>query len=492
MKSLFAKHFIANAVIIVLSFVVLGCSFLYQVNRFAVAEKHSVLQTTLEQAIDSTVSYIELRKDMEGVMDSNAVTRLFNMYTTGMSQMAEDSDSTMFVCQEDGALLLIANKNGCYNQETGVIPNSIVTGFEEDGTYYGVSTMGGYLGSSSFVVGAKAQVKDQGTLLIFATLPATATLDLFSRLSRYFVMMTVLVLILTLIVTLIVVRQTVKPMRQIALASRSFAKGDYSARVPIPKYKYGGELYELAAAFNNMADAFENAEMTRRGLVANVAHDLRTPMTTIAGFVDGILDGTIKPDKQEYYLKIVSDEVKRLSRMASSILEMSRFESGEKALNLALYDITETLRLIIISFEQKISQKNIELEIDIPDRINIVADHDAMFQAIYNLMDNALKFVPDNGKIIIYMSEHNSELQFNIINTGSEISKEDIKYIFDRFYKGDRSRTGSASGSGLGLYIVKTVINRHGGDVFAKSENNSTEFCFRIPIKAEVTQENRQ
>jgi signal transduction histidine kinase len=303
--------------------------------------------------------------------------------------------------------------------------------------------------------------------------------------------MTLLVLVLTLIVTIIVVERTVKPMRQIALASKSFAKGNYSVRVPLPKYKYGGELYELAAAFNNMADAFENVEMTRRGLVANVAHDLRTPMTTIAGFVDGILDGTIKPDKQEYYLRIVSDEVKRLSRMASSILEMSRLESGERALNLSMYDITETVRRIIISFEQKISQKNIELELDIPDRINVVADHDAMFQVIYNLVDNALKFVEEGGRIIIYMSERNSELQFNIINTGGEIAKEDIRYIFDRFYKGDRSRTGSASGSGLGLYIVKTVVNRHGGDVFARSENNTTEFCFKIPTKADNTQESK-
>jgi signal transduction histidine kinase len=223
--------------------------------------------------------------------------------------------------------------------------------------------------------------------------------------------------------------------------------------------------------------------------VANVAHDLRTPMTTIAGFVDGILDGTIKSDKQEYYLRIVSDEVKRLSRMASSILEMSRLESGERALNLSMYDITETVRRIIISFEQKISQKNIELELDIPDRINVVADHDAMFQVIYNLVDNALKFVEEGGRIIIYMSERNSELQFNIINTGGEIAKDDIRYIFDRFYKGDRSRNGSASGSGLGLYIVKTVVNRHGGDVFARSENNTTEFCFKIPTKADNTQE---
>ena len=178
--------------------------------------------------------------------------------------------------------------------------------------------------------------------------------------------------------------------------------------------------------------------------------------------------------------------------MASSILEMSRLESGEKGLNLSMHDITETVRRIIISFEQKLSEKNIDLELDIPDRINITADHDAMFQAIYNLVDNALKFVDTNGKIIIYMSEKNSSLQFNIINSGGEIAKEDIKFIFDRFYKGDASRTRTGGGSGLGLYIVKTIINRHGGDVFVKSENNTTEFCFKIPLKADNTQENKQ
>jgi len=482
-KSLFTKHFLANAAIIVISFIVLGCTFLYQVNRFAVAEKQDALDNTLSKAVESTISYLELRMEMEGIINQDAASRLYGLYTTNIVQLCSESESTIFVCKNDGGLLLIANDGGCYNQASGVLPKSVVGGFKEGVSFSGVSDMGGYLGSSEFVVGRKITTPYDDELLVFVSLPALETISLFSRLSRYFIMITVAVLIATLIANIIVVRRTVKPIRQIALAAKSFARGNYSVRVPLPEYKYGTELYELASSFNNMADAFENVETTRRGLVANVAHDLRTPMTTISGFVDGILDGTVKPEKQDYYLKIVSDEVKRLSRMASSILEMSRLESGERSLNISYYDITETVRRIIISFEQKLQQKNVDLQVDMPDRINIEADHDAMFQAIYNLVDNALKFVDNNGRIQIYMEEKNGELQFNILNSGEGIEEEDLKFIFDRFYKGDHSRTRSSGGSGLGLYIVKTVINRHGGNAFAKSENGMTEFCFRVPLK---------
>ena len=224
----------------------------------------------------------------------------------------------------------------------------------------------------------------------------------------------------------------------------------------------------------------ENNEETRRGLIASVSHDLRTPMTTIAGFVDGILDGTIKPEKQEYYLRIISDEIKRLARLANSMLAVSRLESG-KVGEKTHFDLSEMLRRIIIGFEQPLSQKHIDVELDIPESQTILAEHDSFFQAVYNLIDNAVKFTPEGGKITIYLAEKNGKLQCNIINTGSEIPPEKLKFIFDRFYKGDTSRNRNSSGAGLGLYITKTVITQHGGDIFVRSGEGKTEFCFTIP-----------
>ena len=238
----------------------------------------------------------------------------------------------------------------------------------------------------------------------------------------------------------------------------------------------------MTVSFNQMADAIENMENQRRDLIANVSHDLRTPMTTIGGFIDGILDGTIKPEKQEYYLNIVSEEIKRLSRLANSMVEVSRLESGERALSKTAFDISEMVRRIVLGFERQLSDHQIDVDLDIPDKLEITADHDAIFQVVYNLMDNAVKFTDEGGKIIVYLSSKSGRMQFNIVNTGPGIGPEAIDHIFERFYKGDRSRGKKVTSSGLGLYIVKTLVNRHGGDIYAKSGNGQTEFCFTIPV----------
>lgn len=204
-------------------------------------------------------------------------------------------------------------------------------------------------------------------------------------------------------------------------------------------------------------------------------------MTTIAGFVDGILDGTIKPEKQEHYLRIISDETKRLARMANGMLALSKLEASREV-EKTLFDISELVRRIVIGFEQKLTEKKIEVELDIPEQQMIKAEHDSLFQAVYNLIDNAVKFTDVSGKITVYMAENAGKLQCNVINTGSQIPPEKLKFIFDRFYKGDTSRNRNSSGSGLGLYITKTVIKQHGGDIFVRSSDEKTEFCFSIPL----------
>ena len=145
--------------------------------------------------------------------------------------------------------------------------------------------------------------------------------------------------------------------------------------------------------------------------------------------------------------------------------------------------MSEMVRRIIINFEKKLNDKKIDVDLDIPDKLDLTANHDAMFQVIYNLLDNAVKFVDDKGKISVSLCEKNGQARFNVKNTGGSLSLEDEKHVFDRFYKSDASRQDSKNGSGLGLYIVKTIINRHNGDVFVKRYENETEFGFIIPLK---------
>jgi signal transduction histidine kinase len=237
-----------------------------------------------------------------------------------------------------------------------------------------------------------------------------------------------------------------------------------------------------------MAESLNHIEEVRNAFLGNVSHDLRTPMTTIAGFVDGILDGTIPEENHEYYLNIISQEVRRLSRLVNTLLEVSRLESGTE-LNIADFNLSETARTVLISLESKISGKNIDIDFNSGDEdVFVTADHDSIHRVIFNLMDNAVKFTPDSGRISINVScvsdgKKKKKALFAIRNSGEGIPKDELPNVFDRFYKTDRSRGLDKSGTGLGLYIAKTIILNHGEDLTVNSvQGEFTEFAFTLPV----------
>lgn len=208
----------------------------------------------------------------------------------------------------------------------------------------------------------------------------------------------------------------------------------------------------------------------RSTFLANVSHDLRTPMTTISGFIDGILDGAIPPEKQDYYLGIIAQEVRRLSRLVSSLLDISRIQAGDRKFEKADFDICEMARLILLSFEAKIDEKKLDIEFDAPDALMAYSDKDAVYQVLYNICDNGMKFSREGGKYRIAIREDSDSVAVSVYNEGIGISEEDLPYVFDRFYKSDKSRGLDKTGVGLGLYICKTMIDSLGGKIFVKSE----------------------
>ena len=245
------------------------------------------------------------------------------------------------------------------------------------------------------------------------------------------------------------------------------------------------EMHELAAEFNNMAASLEQSEIRRREFVANVSHELKTPMTTIAGFMDGMLDGTIPPERHRQYMQTVSDEVRRLSRLVRSMLDISRLQSqGIPEQRKRRFDIVESVGQVLISFEQKINDKHIEVEADLPDEgLMVWADSDAITQVIYNLTDNAVKFCPQEGQLWVRVAAEGQRARVTVGNTGPTIPPEELPLVFDRFHKMDKSRSVDRDGYGLGLYIVKTIIEGHGEDIFATSKDGRTEFSFTLPIR---------
>ena len=272
----------------------------------------------------------------------------------------------------------------------------------------------------------------------------------------------------------------VKPLRQMSAAAKSFGDGDFSIRVPVTS---NDEIGQLATAFNNMADSLSGSESMNRSFVANVSHELKTPMTTIAGFIDGILDGTIPPERQSHYLHIVSDEVKRLSRLVRTMLNLSRIDNGELKLRPNDFDISEPVLSTVLTFEKSIDEKKIDIRgLDTLQPMQVHGDEDLLHQVVYNLVENAVKFTNTEGYISFNVSDSIDRIVITIENSGSGIQSDELPLVFEKFYKTDKSRSQDKNGMGLGLYLVRTIIKLHGGDISVSSVvNEYTRFSFYIP-----------
>lgn len=287
------------------------------------------------------------------------------------------------------------------------------------------------------------------------------------------------VMLAALIAVYFISEKIISPLKEMSRAAKSFALGQFDVRVPVVGHD---EVAELAVAFNNMAASLERLEDTRRTFLANVSHDLRTPMTSIGGFIDGILDGTIPPEKHTEYLNRCSSEVKRLSRLVSSLLDITRIQAGERKFNKTSFDICEMAREILISFEKRIDAKNLDVEFDCEnDKMIAVADRDAIYQVLYNICDNAVKFSREGGKYRIRITSKDKKIYVSVYNEGQGIPEEDLALVFDRFYKSDKSRGLDKSGAGLGLYIAKTIIDAHGEEIKVRSVwGQYCEFIFTL------------
>ncbi len=289
-----------------------------------------------------------------------------------------------------------------------------------------------------------------------------------------------LVLLAALIAVYVITERTITPLREMSIAAKNFAGGKFDTRVYV---RGKDEVAQLAEAFNQMAYSLENLEKMRNSFVANVSHDLRTPMTTIAGFIDSIRDGVIPPEERDHYLEVVSAEVHRLSRLVSSLLDLSRIQAGDRKFSMKPFDICEMARLILISFEQKIDEKKLEVEFNCEeDRISVLADRDAIYQIFYNICHNAVKFSKEGGVLRISITgAKEKKIRVAVFNEGDGIPTEDQPMVFERFYKSDKSRGLDKSGVGLGLYIAKTIITAHGEKIGVNSEpGKNCEFYFTM------------
>lgn len=294
-----------------------------------------------------------------------------------------------------------------------------------------------------------------------------------------FGMTAITVLLIAFVATATTTMQQTKPLKDMADAARKFAEGNFDARV----HDTGrdDEVGELTAAFNAMADSLQKTEQQRREFIANISHELKTPMTSIAGFADGILDGTIPPDQERHYLQIISSETRRLSRLVRSMLDLSRLQSDERAAQ-QQFDLCETLVRALVTLEGKVNAKRLEVDAQLPqdEPVPVWGDQDAITQVCYNLLDNAIKFSQEGGVLGLGVSVKGAKATVTISNQGETIPPGEQQLIFDRFHKTDHSRSADRDGVGLGLYIVKTILNSHKETISCVSEDGVTKFIFTM------------
>ncbi len=469
-KSLFRKYFIISATITLVSIIFLGIMlFLFSAQYFR-RQTEQELNEILNSASEYTRQQVE---------DNNGET---DLSYAGAIAKASGTDIFLYGTNRRTVIYCTESLDGGECVHSTYKIDSAIIDIALEGQFFEVGDFGGTYDTNHFTMGRSLRINafGYGELVLFVSASTDSMTKFLSEIIMMFAISATAVLILAFIITYFATFSMVRPLRQMSYAVKSFTQGDFSARIHVSG---NDELSELSMAFNNMATSLAELEQSRRSFTANISHELKTPMTVIGGFVDGMLDNTIPPEKHAHYLKTVSDETKRLSRLVRSMLELERIEAGEMTLVRNPVDITGVITGAVFSFEQIIEEKHIDIRgLDI-GKVYVNADIDLIHQVVYNLIDNAVKFTPEGGYISFAVSADNSFVSVAIKNSGQGISKEDIVHVFERFFKSDRSRSINKSGVGLGLHIVRSIINLHGGDIIVNSrEGEYCEFVFTLPI----------
>ena len=286
------------------------------------------------------------------------------------------------------------------------------------------------------------------------------------------------VLVLSGIVLFVFVRSAFRPLKQLETAAGSIAEGNYTAKV---EEKSGDrELREVSRAFNVMAEQLRGVEENRREFVANVSHELRSPITSIRGFAEGMADGVIPPEEQPKYLRLVAGESRRLSELVDDLLILSRLERDDAKPEYSVFDINEMLRRAVIRRMNDVESKKIDISCEFEEDVCYVrADSDRIEQVVINLLDNAVKFTPEGGRITLESAVRGKTAEITVRDNGSGVAEEDRDRIFDRFFTADKAHT-SGNGTGLGLSICKRIMEMHGQSIRLLETEEGAAFRFTL------------
>lgn len=471
MKTTFSRLFTTTALIILFAVTLLGLSFRAMVKSYLAQEKEDSLQANATAVAGLAASYSQSTVTLDNSM----------AFRVNLSFSSQVSGTDAVICDENGIVVLCS----CSDLFCEHVGRQVDADYLQQALQRGKAQTGAVSGlyqDTRYAVAMPIVLSDGSTVgTVLVSEPLKGTEAILTQITQMFIFVALIVLMLTVLCVSVFTQNQCRPLKDMADAAKEFGHGDLKTRV-----ETGGnhtlEIDELAVAFNNMASSLEKSEYQRQEFVANVSHELKTPMTTIGGYVDGILDGTVPPEKERHYLALVSDEIKRLSRLVRSMLDVSRLQDqGIPPEKMVRFDVTESMGQTLISFEQKINDKGLDVEVDFPDHpVYARGELDAVTQVMYNLIDNGVKFCEPGGRLGLRIRESGSKVYISVSNTGRTIPPEELPLVFDRFHKIDKSRSLNRDGWGLGLYIVKTIVCSHGEDISVTSRDGKTEFTFTL------------
>ena len=471
MKSIYLRSFAATAATVAMCFLIVALSFVGIGRSYVIREYRDNMEKTAA----------EVGRLASAVVSGESLSSW--VLSMSISSIATATGDHIFVTDETGLVINCSDRAPTCQHLGRTVPGETL---EEarSGVYDARSDLGGMYAAPQYVVAvpicngdgeecgyvfcSNAAESILGEWATFLILPATVALS---------------VCVAALAVALLYAKHLTRPLDEMAAASRKFAKGDFSVRVKQTDDP-SSEMGVLIDSFNKMADSLAQAEKRRSEFIGNVSHELRTPMTTISGFADGILDGTIPPEEQDKYLRAIRDETKRLSRLVREMLSVSQARSrAADPSRRSVFDLTELILQTLLSFESRATKKGLDVDPQLPDQhIFVRADKDAITQVIYNLLDNAVKFAARDSCLVLRLYKEKDKAYVSILDRGETIPPDDLPFIFDRFHKSDRSRSLDKDGVGLGLYLVKSILVSHDEDIAVRSENGETEFVFTLAL----------
>lgn len=474
-KSISVAFFSLVSTLMVLGIVLMGFSEWVLFSNYFASDRYE----TLDQVVGVTQRAAQYLVQEAELPEGDELDTL----STKLEIIGESAEAYLFFTDNDGSILIASNPEMLHGD---TVDEAVLTKADSvDKNYHLFSTLDGVLAEKSYISVSEMRSERGGhSGYLFLCSSGEQLAEFKQQFWSNFLLSACVMLLWASVLTKLLMRRLTDPLQKVTDAAQRFGGGDLSVRVEGVEGE--GEVADLARTFNRMAENIQSNDNSRGQFMGNIAHELRTPMTTIKGFVDGILDGTIPPDLQNHYLQLVSEETGRLARLIQNMLDLSKLESGEYQVNARMFNIWDTLTGVALSAEQRINDGMIEIEgLTMDEKVLVYADPDLIHQVVYNLLDNAIKFTPAGGTIRFSVERLGPEVEIAIWNSGQGISPEALPYVFQRFYKEDRSRGLHARGAGLGLNICKVLVNLSGGQIRVESQQGEwCRFVFTLPSQA--------